>query len=135
MATTKIVLSGPIFDGTAAEAAAQFTASLAKEIAEVGGDWIKLDTDRMTRSGSDTGAAAGGVEVAGSGSTYTISGGISEGRYSWPWLEGTSRRNQSTPFKGYHTFRRTRLRMRTQMQPLIDGKLAEFMPRMGGESS
>ena len=134
MATTKIVLSGPLFDGSAQQAAAEFTASLVKEVAEIGRDWIRLDTERMTKSGSDTGAAAEGVELAGSGMQWVISGGVREGRYSWPWLEGTSRRNASTGFAGYGTFRRTRLRMRTQVTPFAQQKLNEYLPRMGGEA-
>lgn len=132
MATTRVVLSGPLFNGQAAAAASDFRDSVAHEIAEIGRDWVRLDTDRMTRSGSDTGAAAGGVELAGGNGTYVISGGIRKGEYCWPWLEGTSKRNQSTGFPGYHTFRRTRLRMRKQVTPLAQARLEEYLLRMGG---
>lgn len=132
MATTKVVLSGPLFGGQAAAAAADFTDSLAHEIAEIGRDWIKLDTARMTKSGSDTGAAAEGVELAGGNGAYVIKGGIREGRYAWPWLEGTSKRNQGNSFKGYHTFRRTRLRMRKQVTPFAQQRIEEYLARMGG---
>jgi hypothetical protein len=133
--TTKITISGPLFSGEAARAAADFTSSLAGEIAEVGRDWIRLDTARMTRSGSDTGQAAAGVQLAGGNGSYTIRGGIREGRYAWPWLEGVSRRNASTHFSGYHSFRRTRLRLRKQIMPLADQRLSEFLARMGGTSA
>jgi len=132
MATTKVTLTGPLFDGEAARAAAEFTDSLTKEIAEIGQTWIKLDTQRMTKSGSDTGAAAEGVKLAGGGGQYVISGGIHEGKFAWPWLEGTSKRNQSTGFKGYGTFRRTRLRMRKQVTPFAQAKLKEYLAEMGG---
>ncbi len=132
MATTKIVLSGPLFDGEAASAAQDFKNSLAGEIAQIGRDWIKLDTARMTKSGSDTGQAAEGVKLSGGNGSYTISGGIHEGKYAWPWLEGTSRRNQSTGFGGYHTFRRTRMRMRKQVQPFAQARIEEYLLRMGG---
>ena len=132
MATTKVTLTGPLFSGEAQQAAAEFTASLVKEVAEIGRDWIRLDTERMTKSGSDTGAAAEGVELAGSGMQWVISGGVREGRYSWPWLEGTSRRNASTGFAGYGTFRRTRLRMRTQVTPFAQVRLEEYLALMGG---
>lgn len=132
MATTKVTLTGPLFDGSAAAAAKDFTGSIGGEIAEIGRDWVRLDTDRMTRSGRNTGAAAGGVELAGGNGRYVISGGIRKGEYSWPWLEGTSRRNQSTGFKGYGTFRRTRLRMRKQVTPFAQIRLEEYLARMGG---
>lgn len=133
MATTKVTLSGPIFTGEATAAAQEFTDSLAAEIAAIGRDWIKLDTDRMDKSSrGGTGRAASGVEVTGSGGNYAVTGGIRKGVYAWPWLEGTSRRNQSTGFKGYGSFRRTRLRMRTQVQPYAQAKLSEYLERMGG---
>jgi hypothetical protein len=133
MATTKVTLTGPIFTGEAAAAARDFTRALSAEIAGIGRDWIKLDTDRMDRSGrGGTGAAASGVKVTGSGENWVVSGGIRKGVYAWPWLEGTSRRNQTTPFAGYHTFRRTRARMRTQVRPYAQAELARFIERMGG---
>jgi hypothetical protein len=133
MATTKVTLTGPIFTGEAAAAARDFTRALAAEIAGIGRDWIKLDTDRMDRSGrGGTGAAASGVKLDGSGENWVVSGGISKGNYAWPWLEGVSKRNQSTDFRGYHAFRRTRARMRTQVRPYAQAELAHFIERMGG---
>ena len=132
MANVKIVLKGPLFDGQASAAAKDFTDSLAHEVAEIGRDWIKLDTQRMTKSGSDTGAAAEGVEMAGGNGQWVIKGGIREGRYAWPWLEGTSKRNQSTGFRGYKSFSRTTLRMRKQVTPFAQARLEEYLARMGG---
>jgi hypothetical protein len=41
-------------------------------------------------------------------STRGLTGKISDGGVEYgPWLEGTSSRNQSTHFKGYHVYRRT----------------------------
>jgi hypothetical protein len=130
--TTKVTLSGPLFTGRAAAAAEDYTRALAAELAEVARDWVRLDTQRMTRSGSDTGAAAAGVKLSGEGANWVVSGGISKGVYAWPWLEGTSRRNRSTPFRGYHTFRRTRLRMRTQVNALAELRMQPYLARMGG---
>jgi hypothetical protein len=133
MPTTKVTIKGPLFDGTASAAAADFTRVLAAELAEVAQTWVKLDTERMTKSGSDTGAAAAGVKVAGSGANWVVSGGISKGVYAWPWLEGTSRRNRSTQFRGYHSFRRTRLRLRRQTSALAELRMQPYLQRMGGE--
>ncbi len=133
MSTVKIKLSGPLFDGQAEDAAKDFTDSLAGEIAAIGRDWIKLDTDRMDKSGrGGSGAAAAGVEMSGGNGRYVISGGIRKGEYAWPWLEGTSKRNASTGFKGYHSFRRTTLRMRKSVTPFAQKRLEEYLARMGG---
>ena len=135
MATTRIKLSGPLFDGQADEAAADFLKSLVREVAEIGVDWIKLETYKMDKSGrGGTGAAAGGVQLTGAGTSYTISGGVREGEYNWPWLEGTSKRNVGSEFKGYKTFRRTRLRMRKQVTPYAQELLTGYLARMGGEA-
>jgi hypothetical protein len=133
MAMTRIKLSGPLFDGHAQEAAERFCAEMTRELAEIGATWIKLDTQRMDKSGrGGTGAAAGGVEIVGQGPNWVIRGGIREGEYSWPWLEGESKRNQTTGFKGYHSFRRTRLRLRRQTTSRIEEVLQKYLAEMGG---
>jgi hypothetical protein len=133
VAKTKIILKGPLFDGQADAAAREFTSALAKEIAEIGATWIKIEAHGMDKSGrGGTGRAAGGVELIGEGPNWIIRGGIRQGEYAWPWLEGESRRNQTTSFSGYHTFRRTRLRMRKQVTPYAELKLHEYIARMGG---
>lgn len=133
MATTRVKLEGPLFTGEAAAAAEEFTAELARTIAEIGQTWIKVEAHGFDRSGrGGTGAAAEGVELVGQGRNWVIRGGIRKGEYSWPWLEGTSRRNETTGFKGYHTFRRTRLRMRRQVTPFAQEELEKFIIRMGG---
>lgn len=135
MATTRIKLSGPLFDGQADEAARDFLATLTREVAEIGQTWIRLETLKMDRSGrGGTGRSAEGVRLTGAGTSYTISGGVREGEYSWPWLEGTSKRNEGSKFKGYKTFRRTRLRMRKQVTPYAQDLLAAYLARMGGEA-
>lgn len=134
MATSKVKLEGPIFTGEAAQAAEEFTADLAKTIAEIGKVWIQVEAHGFDKSGRNTGAAADGVELIGQGRDWVIRGGIRAGSYSWPWLEGESKRNQSTQFKGYHTFRRTRGRLRRQMTPVAQQLLDEFIVRMGGSA-
>jgi hypothetical protein len=135
MATTKVILSGPLFSGEASAAARELTDSLAREMAEIGQTWIRVEAMGMDKSGrGGTGRAAAGVHLDGGNGAYVISGGIRKGEYAWPWLEGDSKRNQSTGFKGYHTFRRTRLRLRRQAGPYIEAKLQEYLALMGGGS-
>lgn len=137
MATTKVILEGPLFTGRADQAAHDFADSLANEVAEIGKTWIQVASMEMDRSGrGGTGRAAAGVEgPAGSNGAYKIWGGIRTGQYAWPWLEGTSKRNQSTSFHGYHTFRRTRLRMKKQVTPFAQAKLEQYLLLMGGSET
>lgn len=132
MATTRLKLEGPLFDGEAAKAADEFTTALAKQIAYSGQLMIQIEAHGFDKSGRNTGAAADGVELVGQGQNWVIRGGIRAGQYSWPWLEGTSQRNTTTQFKGYKTFSRTRARMRKQVTPWAQAELEKFIAAMGG---
>jgi hypothetical protein len=134
MAKTRVILTGPLFDGQAAAAARDLTGALARDIAAIGAAWIRIEAHGFDKSGhGGTGKAAAGVEgPLGSGGSYTVRGGIRAGQYSWPWLEGQSRRNQTTQFSGYHTFRRTRQRMRRQVTPFAQAELEKYLAQMGG---
>lgn len=130
---TQVTITGPLFNGTADRAAADFLASLTRELAEIGQTWIKLEAHGYDKSGrGGTGAAAEGVQLTGAGTTYVISGGIRKGEYAWPWLEGTSQRNTTTGFKGYKVFSRTAKRMRRQATPYAQELLTGFLELMGG---
>ena len=50
-----------------------------------------------------------------------------------PWLEGTSRRNQSTRFKGYHSFRRTSQWMnKTRVPQLLQKIINDMTKKLNG---
>tara|TARA_Y100000310_G_scaffold333764_2_gene411985 strand:+ start:50 stop:484 length:435 start_codon:yes stop_codon:yes gene_type:complete len=49
-----------------------------------------------------------------------------------PWLEGTSRRNQTTRFKGYASFRRTRDWLDKRTLAIIRPRVARLVRRLGG---
>jgi hypothetical protein len=133
MAKTKVVITGPMFDGQAEAAARAYAVSLPRELALIAQTWIKTEASTFDKSGrGGTGEAAEGVMLTGAGTTYTVSGGIRAGRYAWPWLEGISKRNQSTGFKGYKTFSRTRGRMKKQATPYAQQLLSRYLEQMGG---
>lgn len=50
-----------------------------------------------------------------------------------PWLEGTSKRNSSTSFHGYHLFKKTAARLQDEAGDIGDEVLKKYMPRLGGE--
>jgi hypothetical protein len=51
-----------------------------------------------------------------------------------PWLEGVSKRNKATRFKGYHLFRDARQELEdSEAQRIADETLAEYLPKIGGE--
>jgi hypothetical protein len=47
-----------------------------------------------------------------------------------PWLEGTSTRNQTTRFKGYHAFRNARNNLVAKVPELADHVFQKYLPRL-----
>jgi hypothetical protein len=128
---------GPLFDGRADEAVKEWLDVTKKEVADIGADWIRIAALGMDRSGrGGTGRAAEAVTVSRFGpfNDVRIFGGMIKGEVWWPWLEGDSTRNIKSKFKGYHTFRLTRLRLRRYATPVAQKRLEEFIGRMGGHA-
>lgn len=49
-----------------------------------------------------------------------------------PWLEGTSRRNASSKFKGYASFRKAAQQLQQQAQELVDNVIVRNIRKLGG---
>ena len=141
MASSKITVTmtreGPLFDGRADEAVKEWLDATKKEVADIGADWIRIAALGMDMSGrGGTGRAAAAVTVSrfGGFNDVRIFGGMETGAVWWPWLEGDSKRNVHSKFKGYHVFRLTRLRLRRYVTPIAQQRLEEFIGRMGGHT-
>ena len=135
MATYKVTvdISGPLFDGHAEEVANQVVESAAKEIAVRAQREIRAQAWTMNKSGrGGTGRAAAGVLLYDHGTTQVIYGEMIKGQVWWPWLEGISKRNDSTPFKGYWTFKTTAGRWDKLGGLILQDKLDERIAEMGG---
>lgn len=126
--------TGPLFDGEATVAVKEWIDASLRETAQTGADWIRIAAMAMDKSGrGGTGKAAAAVHVTPiDTSGYRIWGGMVKGEVWWPWLEGVSRRNVSSKFKGYHTFRATRYKLNRYEKPVFEARLEEFIGRMGG---
>jgi hypothetical protein len=131
--TTTIRVSGPLFDGLAERAIEDWKQAVEKELANQGQDEIRRRAARMHRSKRPhTGAAERSVHVYQRGSAWAVSGESSKGEVWWPWLEGTSRRNYTTRFKGYHTFRIVRNVLQRRARKVGEDILRRYLPAMGG---
>lgn len=51
--------------------------------------------------------------------------------YDW-WLEGISKRNRTSRFKGYRSYRITTQRLRVRAREITQNVVTRFLPRMGG---
>lgn len=102
MEKTRVEYKGPLFDTRGKFILMRFERDAEKEIAQ--------DVNRKVHSmfarffKHQTGRYASTVQERRRGDGITVGdNGIVYG----PWLEGTSSKNASTRFKGYHSFRRT----------------------------
>jgi hypothetical protein len=122
--------SGPIADGLAGAVMEKFTEAARQAIADEGARMLREFP--MNKTGRSTGGFRTNLHVL-QGSTVRIRGGLVTGTTWAPWLEGTSRRNSTTSFKGYHLFRKTRLELDRKAGEIAEAKLQDYLPQLGGE--
>jgi hypothetical protein len=67
-------------------------------------------------------------------STRGLHGKISDGGVEYgPWLEGTGKRNRTTHFKGYHSFRKTTQFMNRKRVPwLVNREIDKMVRKFNG---
>lgn len=126
--TTK---TGPLFDGGATKALYAWLDATKIAVAERGIDVLIERALKMDKSERSTGHYATTFRRA-SVNSYNdqliTDGGIIYG----PWLEGDSKRNQKSRFKGYHQFRRTRQQLQAEAKPIAQAQLDRYIVEMGG---
>lgn len=120
---------GPFFQGDHTRELHKFLDEAKAEVAQMGVNRIK---DRVgARAKNPTGAYASRIVtdlVKPFNDQLIHDGGV---RYG-PWLEGTSRRNSTTRFRGYRIFRSTRSWLRKQATPIFQDRVQQFVDRMNG---
>lgn len=101
--------SGPLFDGRAARALAQAEDATA----ERGGQYARDRIQQIVRDEGNevTGYYESNLQLQRASNTSIVTDrGVAYG----PWLEGSSSRNNSTGFHGFHAFRRVVEEMDTE---------------------
>ena len=92
--------SGPLFDGRAQAASRRLVRDMRDTLGKRGKEMVLERLGQVIRH--PTGYYESQVRTEAHGSVEVVTdGGVVYG----PWLEGTSSRNETTRFKGYHTFR------------------------------
>lgn len=125
-----VQVSGPLFDGQAEEAVTRFGKEARQAIADRGLELLRAVP--MDKTGRGTGAFSEHLKIIDKGSFLRIPSPAISGVTWGPWLEGTSKRNQSTKFRGYHPFRKARTQLDLEATGIAEKKLREFLPQMGG---
>ena len=124
-------VTGPLADGTADRALQEWARNTAKALGDEG---VKLLRQfPMNKTGRAHGNFQENLHVLQQGPVARIPAPMISGVTWGPWLEGTSKRNESTRFKGYHLFRKTRQELQKRAPEFGERELAKVMPKLGGE--
>lgn len=99
----RMIRRGPMFDGKTAAAMHTYSDQVGYKVATFAEDQIQQRLGQVLQH--PTGYYQSKVTVERAGSGYRVT---DQGVIYGPWLEGTGSRNQTTSFKGYQTFRRTK---------------------------
>lgn len=124
-------VTGPLADGTADRALQDWAQNTARALGDEGVKLLRRFP--MNKTGRAHGAFQAALHVLHDGPQARIPGPQFEGITWSPWLEGTSKRNESTGFKGYHLFRKTRLELQKRAPEIGQRELDKIMPRLGGD--
>lgn len=126
-----IQVQGPLADGRAEDAMKTWAERTAKALGDEGVE--RLRAFPMNKTGRAHGGFQENLHLITAGPVARIPGPNIKGVVWTPWLEGTSQRNSSTGFKGYHPFRETRLQLDKRAVPVGQRELDRIMPELGGD--
>lgn len=129
--TAFVHVEGPIFDGEAEHALADYDRDVRHAIADRGVELLKAFP--MDKTGRAHGGFQANLHTVDTDLGTAIPGPMIRGVTWAPWLEGNSKRNRSTSFKGYHLFRKTALQLQDEAADIGDRELQKYLPKMGGE--
>lgn len=125
-------VSGPLANGEADKAAQEWATNTTQALGDKGVELLRAFP--MDKTGRARGAFQAALKTTRISPTETRISGPQERGVAWAtWLEGTSKRNESTGFKGYHLFRKTRLALSKMAPDIAQAELEKVLPRMGGE--
>ena len=117
---------GPLFDGSAERLSKQMCTEIEQQVAEAGVGIVGGILKQVLRN--PTGRYESGItSEPGGGDMLVTDSGIVYGT----WLEGTSRRNKETRFKGYATFRRATEILQERADEIAQPIVDDYVRRMG----
>lgn len=124
-------VSGPLADGRADEASAEWARNTTQRLADEAVDI--LGSYEMNKSGRSRGNFRSELHERRKSDTLVTVPGMRVPGVTWgPWLEGTTQRNRSTKFKGYHLFRETARQLNQVAPDVAQEELDKVLPKMGG---
>lgn len=132
-ATAYVDVHGPLFDGTAEKVIDEIKDEIAKRGAQYARD--RLAEIPMDKTGRAHGGFQENLKVVKRDLGYAVPGPMVTGVAWAPWLEGVSKRNATTRFKGYRPFRTVAKELQDgKAQEIAEKVVKDYLPEMGGES-
>jgi hypothetical protein len=122
---------GPLADGAAPKVISEWRRAVVRELARRG--VAELKAFPMDGTGRARGGFQDSLQEKVSNFTATIPGPMREGVAWAPWLEGTSKRNESTGFGGYRLFAKTAARLDELAAEVGEDELEKLVPELGGD--
>ena len=126
-------VGGPFMHADIGAALGDWAQNVAKELGDEGVRRLKAWPFKGGGHGDSGGGFQANLNVLQNGPVARIKGPMITGVTWSPWLEGNSKRNSSTRFRGYGLFRKTAAQLRKMAPEIGDRELAKIMPRLGGE--
>lgn len=120
--------TGPLFDGTAEQLIANGIEDAVDAVAQAGVDAVRARLGSVLRHPTGRASSRVVADVSVPDRASVSFGGLVYG----PWLEGTSRRNDRSRFKGYRTFRIVAQELEGRAGELAEAALAPHVERLNG---
>lgn len=119
---------GPLFDGRARKIMQQFIRETTEDVSQLGVTMVHQRLGNVLQHPSGHYVSTVVTDRASNDRVDITDHGVIYG----PWLEGTSSRNQSTRFKGYATFRKTKGQLSRRVRPIAEHNLAATVAKLNG---
>lgn len=124
--SVSIKTTGPLFDGSAKRALIHYADEIGMRLAAFATVLLKQRTIVFK---NPTGTYRSKITWDRRGDTRVVH---DQGIVYGPWLEGISRRNDTTRFKGYHLFRRSVQDVEAEIPRIVASVWPSYASRFGG---
>lgn len=122
-----VTLSGPLLDGSASGLFQQFEQDALEQVAQAAHQQLHRAYGMTFQNPTGYYRSRTVTELRGDGARVHDSNVIYGN-----WLEGTSHRNQTTRFKGYHNFRKVTQNIERLAPRMVERILSGYLKRLGG---
>jgi len=129
--TARCQVTGPLADGSAINACEKWAENTSQALGDRGVELLRAFP--MNKTGRASGGFQASLKTVRKSATQVNVPGPQQRGVAWsPWLEGTGKRNESTGFRGYHLFRKTRTQLNKEAPQIGQRELDKLMPELGG---